>query len=100
MSDAETEVKAAPEVRRVHQRHLTDDRGGNRLLTSSVEERLREQFGNVLATKPFDPDDLMAGRAHIRAYVEFIHFAERLYDSTVNATHGPFEESQPPSNDR
>jgi hypothetical protein len=72
----------------------------NRLLTASVQERLREQFGNVLATKAFNPDDLTAGRAHIKAYVEFIHFVERLYDSTMNAPHGHFEESQPPSKER
>jgi Family of unknown function (DUF6448) len=71
----------------------------NRLLTASIQQRLREQFDNVLATKTFNPDDLMAGRAHIKAYVEFIHFVERMYDSAMNAPHGHFEESQP-SKDR
>jgi len=66
----------------------------SRLLTASIQQRLREQFANVLATKTFNPDDLMAGRAHIRAYVEFIHFVERMYDSAMNAPHGHFEESQ------
>ena len=58
-----------------------------RLLTASIQERLGEQFGEVLATKTFNPDDLGAGRAHIKAYVEFIHLVERLYDSTMNAAH-------------
>jgi len=72
----------------------------NRLLTASIQERLREEFRKVLATKTFNPDDLAAGRAHIKAYVEFIHFVERLYDDTVNAPHGHVEESQPPSHNR
>ena len=67
-----------------------------RLLTASIQERLREQFGEVRATKTFNPDDLVAGRAHIKAYVEFIHFVERLYDGTMNAPHGHFEEGQAP----
>ena len=71
-----------------------------RLLTASIQERLREQFGEVLATKTFNPDDLASGRAHIKAYVEFIHFVERLYNSMMNAPHGHFEESQAPSKDR
>jgi hypothetical protein len=72
----------------------------SRLLTTSIQERLGDQFGNVLATKTFSPNDLTAGRAHIRAYVEFIHFVERLYDDTMNPPHGHLEESQPSSKDR
>jgi len=66
----------------------------NRLLTASIHEGLREQFDQVRATKTFDPDDLAAGRAHVKAYVEFIHFVERVYGSTMDAPHGHFDESQ------
>ena len=69
----------------------------NRLLTQAIQERLREQFGEVIATKTFKADDIAAGRAHIKAYVEFIHFVERLYDNTMKAPHGRFEESEVPS---
>ena len=69
----------------------------NRLLTAALQERLREQFGEVIATKTFTSDDIAAGRAYIKAYVEFIHFVERLYDSSMAATHGHFEESDVPS---
>jgi hypothetical protein len=68
-----------------------------RLLTEAFQERLREQFGEVIATKTFKPDDVAAGRAYIKAYVEFIHFVERLYDSTMKAPHGHFEEGEAPS---
>jgi hypothetical protein len=63
-----------------------------RLLTEALQERLREQFGEVMAMKAFKSDDLAAGRAYIKAYVEFIHFVERLYDSTMKAPQGHFEE--------
>ena len=64
------------------------------LLTVAIQERLRQQFGDVMATKTFRPDDVAAGRAHVKAYVEFIHFVELLYDSTMNAPHGHFEERE------
>jgi hypothetical protein len=64
------------------------------LLTVSIQERLRQQFGEVMATKTFAPDDVAAGRAYVKAYVEFIHFVELLYDSTMNASHGHFEERE------
>ena len=67
------------------------------LLTVAIQERLRQQFGEVMATKTFEPDDVAAGRAHVKAYVEFIHVVERLYDSTMNAPHGHFEEREVPS---
>jgi hypothetical protein len=64
------------------------------LLTVAIQERLRQQFGEVMATKTFRPDDVAAGRAYVKAYVEFIHFVELLYDSTMNAPHGHFEERE------
>ena len=67
------------------------------LLTATIQERLRQQFGELMATKTFDPDDVAAGREYVKAYVEFIHFVERLYDSAMKAPHGHFEESEPPS---
>ena len=62
------------------------------LLTEAIQERLRQRFGEVMATKTFEPGDVAAGRAYVKAYVEFIHFVERLYESTMNAPHGHFEE--------
>ena len=64
------------------------------LLAAAVQERLRQQFGEVMATKTFAADDLAAGRAFIKAYVEFIHFVERLYDSAMKTPHGHFEGSE------
>jgi hypothetical protein len=65
----------------------------HRLLTGLFEKRLREQFGEAMAAKTFKSDDLSAGRAYVRAYVELIHFVERVYESTIKAPHGHFDES-------
>lgn len=62
------------------------------LLTGAIQDRLRQQFAEVMATKTFAPDDVAAGRAYVKAYVEFIHFVEFLYDSTMKDPHGHFEE--------
>lgn len=64
------------------------------LLTTAIQERLRQQFGEVMASKTFAPDDVAAGRAYVKAYVEFIHFVELLYESTMKAPHGHFEEPE------
>ena len=67
------------------------------LLTVAIQDRLRHQFGEVMATKTFEPDGVAAGRAYVKAYVEFIHFVEFVYDSTMNAPHGHFEERDVPA---
>ena len=67
------------------------------LLTVTIQERLGQHFGELMASKAFDPDDVAAGREYVKAYVEFIHFVERLHDSAIKAPDGHFEESEPPS---
>ena len=37
------------------------------LLTVAIQERLRQQFGEVMASKTFAPDDVAAGRAYVKA---------------------------------
>jgi hypothetical protein len=69
------------------------------LLMVAIEERLRHQFAEAMATKTFEPDDVAAGRAYVQAYVEFVHFVERLYDSTMKTSHGHFEESESAKHD-
>ena len=68
-----------------------------RLLTAVMQQRLREAFAQVMAAQTFTADDVAAGRAYIKAYVEFIHFVERLYDSTMQSPRGHSDESEVPS---
>jgi hypothetical protein len=62
------------------------------LLTDAMRQQLGAQFSQVIAARTYKADDLTAGRAYVKAYVEFIHFVERLYDSTIQAPHDHFDE--------
>ena len=66
-----------------------------KLLAGALEERLREHFHEVVRAKSFRADDVAAGRAYVKAYVEFIHYAERVYESSTTATHGHFGATSP-----
>ena len=67
------------------------------LIAAAIQERLREGFAQVTASETFGIDDLTAGRAHIKAYVEFTHFVERLYD-TIQPSQAHVDERESPSN--
>jgi hypothetical protein len=65
------------------------------LLTGRMQERLREHFNEVVSHKAFGPTDMAAGRAYVTAYVEFIHYVERVYEASTARAHGHFEETEP-----
>lgn len=52
-----------------------------KLIADRNEKGLHEHFERVMAQKTYAPSDVEAGRAYSRAYVEFVHYAERLYDA-------------------
>jgi hypothetical protein len=52
-----------------------------RLISSRTEKGLHEHFAEVMAKKRYDANDVEAGRAYTSAYVEFTHYAERLYNA-------------------
>lgn len=51
------------------------------VILESAEKGLHGHFEQVMARKAYDPNDVEAGRAYSGAYVEFVHYAERLYDA-------------------
>lgn len=61
------------------------------LLSRTLEHRLRTRLSEAIAARRFDPADIAAGREYVKAYVEFIHLAERLYEAMVSMPHGHFE---------
>ena len=63
------------------------------LLTEVMHARLREHFDEVIHAKSFKTSDITAGRAFVKAYVEFIHYVERLYEASTTAAHGHFDET-------
>lgn len=52
-----------------------------KLISGRNEKGLHEHFEQVMAKKSYSPDNVEAGRAYSSAYVEFVHYAERLYEA-------------------
>jgi hypothetical protein len=71
-----------------------------RLLTVAMQEQLREHFNEVVSAQAFMPDDVTAGRAYVKAYVEFIHYVERVYEASTVVAQGHFDETKPAAHDR
>lgn len=64
-----------------------------KLLTDTLQAGIRKNFQEALAKKNFTRDDVAAGREYVRAYVEFIHYVERLYAAAHGPAHGHFPEA-------
>jgi hypothetical protein len=65
-----------------------------KLLTGLVHDGILEQFKNVLERKKFDKNDVEKGREYVKAYVEFVHYVERIYEATKESAHGHFPGSE------
>jgi hypothetical protein len=52
-----------------------------KLVGDRMEKGLHAHFDQVMAKRKYDPNDVQAGRAYSSAYVEFTHYAERLYNA-------------------
>ncbi len=50
-----------------------------KMLNDTSAAGIRERFQKVLATRNFKKEDVRAGRESVKAYVEFVHYAEGLY---------------------
>jgi hypothetical protein len=64
-----------------------------KLLTVTMHDGVRERFKQVMAKKPFDPNDVTAGQAYVQAYVAFMHYVERLYEAATYPAPGHFSET-------
>jgi len=54
-----------------------------------VADAVRERFERVRALARHDVSDVVAARAYVHAYVEYIHFVERIVE--VVEAQGPAE---------
>lgn len=52
-----------------------------KLVKERVEQGLHQEYDAVMAKKNYRPDDVEAGRAFVDAYVEYVHYVEKLYDA-------------------
>jgi len=50
------------------------------LIIHSVENKLKENFEEVIHLKDYDRNDPEAGRKFAEAYVRFLHHAEKIYE--------------------
>ncbi|HEU0203811.1 MAG TPA: DUF6448 family protein [Burkholderiaceae bacterium] len=66
-----------------------------KLVTARVESGLHHHFDAVTAKKRYNAADIEAGRAFTDAYVEFVHYAERLYDAAETTTADRTQEPAP-----
>ena len=64
-------------------------------LDEAIHRGIHDQFTNAITKKNFKMDDVAAGREYVKAYVEFIHYAERLFQAASKPTEGHFHESEP-----
>lgn len=64
----------------------------SRLLAKAVRGGFEVQFKRVMARRKFDRNDVAAGRAYVEAYVEYIHYVERIYDAATTSSQGHYPE--------
>ncbi len=62
-------------------------------LGQKVKESIQHGFQLVVTKKNYKVSDVEAGRQYVNAYVEFIHFVERLYAATEAPVEGHFHET-------
>lgn len=63
-----------------------------KLLVGELRKNLHESFEQVQARKKYDAKDVAAGRDYVKAYVEYIHFVERLHEASTRPADGHFAE--------
>lgn len=60
-----------------------------KLLLDAVSDGVRGRFQAAAQQRTFDPNDVVAGRQYVAAYVSYIHYVEKLWDVAGNAVpHG------------
>jgi hypothetical protein len=57
--------------------------GLDAILAHALREGLEARYDRVRAARDYDPNDVAAGRAYVAAYVAFVHYAERLYETAA-----------------
>lgn len=63
------------------------------LLAEAVRRGLKEHFEALRALKGYDPNNVAAGRRYVQAYVEYIHYVERLHEAATTAAEGHYAEA-------
>lgn len=59
-----------------------------KFLNDSIHNGLHPLYLEVMKKKNFDPNNVEAGREFVNAYVEYVHFVEKIYQLTSGNAHG------------
>ena len=65
-----------------------------KVLSDAVRSGLHEHYHRAASRKDFAPDDVKAGREYVEAYVPYIHYVEKLWDTASAPAHGHYAEPQ------
>ena len=65
------------------------------LITDETRKGLVERFENARKAKSYPSSDVEAGRKYVEAYVQFLHYAERVYEAGTKNTAGHLPEAEP-----
>ena len=65
-----------------------------RHMREAAEKGVQEKFATVMAAKGFKPTEVEAGRGYVKAYVEFIHYVERLHQALSTPVSGHVHEAE------
>lgn len=58
-----------------------------KLVSKAMEHGLRGHFAEALTKRKFNQNDVEAGRASVKAYVEYVHYVEGVYEAATRAVH-------------
>ncbi len=65
-----------------------------KLISAATEKGIREHFRRALEKANFNKDNVEAGRAYVKEYVEFIHHVERIYEAATKPVSGHYPEPE------
>lgn len=69
-----------------------------KLLTDAVSEGVRSRFLAATQSQNFAPNDVIAGRKYVEAYVPYVHFVEKIWETATGAvSHSQCGGHKPPS---
>lgn len=63
------------------------------LLTKAIQRGLHVHFEALRTLKGYNPNDVEAGRRYVQAYVEYIHYVERLHEAATTSAEGHYAEA-------
>lgn len=66
-----------------------------KLLVEAVSDGVRARFRAAVESQVFDPNDVVAGRRYVEAYVPYVHYVEQLWEAATGPVHGHNAKDEP-----